>query len=156
MVPRVSTWFALVITSISASPTGPPLARLTTCTASPSPLDRTIKAIIAPTTIVYGLKDDLTLLLNTPFVRRKVKVGSTGRTIRDTGVADLTFLTKWRLFRDDFGPNDTRRLDLLAGVEIPSGDSAFSSDSYDPILGGVFTHAQGRHAFDAVSVGGGL
>ena len=115
----------------------------------PSPLDREIKTFRAPTTIVYGLRADLTLLLTTPLVFRKVEFGATGETRRDNGVSDLTFLTKVRVFRDDFGPTDTRRFSLLGGLEIRSGDTGFTSDSYDPILGGVFTHAEGRHAFDA-------
>ena len=108
-----------------------------------------VKAFVVPTTIVYGLRADLTLLLTTPLVFREVQVPTTGETRRDNGVADLTFLTKFRVFRDDFGPTDTRRFSLLGGLEIRSGDSGFTSDSYDPIFGGVFTHAEGRHAFNA-------
>ena len=108
-----------------------------------------VKAFVVPTTILYGLRDDLTLILTTPVVFREVHDPMTGETRRDSGVADLTFLTKFRVFRDDFGPTETRRLSLLGGLEIRSGDTGFTSDSYDPIFGGVFTHAEGRHAFDA-------
>ena len=34
-------------------------------------------------------------------------------------------------------------------MEVRSGDSNFSSDSYDPLLGLVYTQSHGRHGFDA-------
>ena len=118
----------------------------------PTPANSEIKGVIALTTIVYGLRDDVTLLFTAPVVFREVQFGSTGRTDHQSGVADLTALAKIRLYRDDFGPTDTSRFDLLGGLEIRSGDSHFTSDSYDPIIGGVFTYVKGRHAFDVDSL----
>ena len=102
------------------------------------------------TTLVYGVSDKLTLILDTPLVlSRRIENRTTGRDDTDSGFADLRFLSKIRLFRNDFGPNDTTRFDLIGGLEIPTGRDEFRSDSIDPILGGVFTHVEGRHAFDA-------
>jgi hypothetical protein len=44
---------------------------------------------------------------------------------------------------------DTARFSVIAAVETPTGDDAFSSDSFDPVVGGVFTYIKGRHGFDA-------
>jgi len=102
------------------------------------------------TTLVYGVSDELTLILDTPFVlSRRLENKTTGTDDTESGFADLRLLSKFRLYRDDFGPNDTTRFDLIGGLEIPTGKDAFSSDSVDPIFGGVFTHIEGRHAFDA-------
>ena len=56
-------------------------------------------------------------------------------------------MSKFRLFRDDFGPMNTQRFDLLAGIEFPTGKDEFTSDSTDPIIGGVYTYKEDLHAF---------
>ena len=102
------------------------------------------------TTLVYGLSQDLTLILETPFVlSREIENTSTGDDRTDSGFADVTLLTKYRVYRDDFGPTNTRRFALIGGFELPTGQDEFSSDSINPIIGGVFTHVEGRHSFDA-------
>ena len=47
------------------------------------------------------------------------------------------------------GPTEPARLNLLGGMEVRSGESNVSSDSYDPLLGLVYTQSHGRHGFDA-------
>lgn len=102
------------------------------------------------TTFAYGVSDELTLIVDTPFVlSRRIENDTTGDDDTDSGFGDLRLLSKLRLYRDDFGPTDTTRFDLIAGLEVPTGQDEFSSESFDPILGGVFTHIEGRHAFDA-------
>ena len=102
------------------------------------------------TTLVYGVSQDLTLILETPFVlSREIENTSTGDDRTDSGFEDVTLLTKYRVYRDDFGPTNTRRFALIGGFELPTGQDEFSSDSIDPIIGGVFTHVEGRHSFDA-------
>ena len=59
-------------------------------------------------------------------------------TLHHDGLADIKALAKYRLFRDNFGPTDTRRFDAIAGLEVRSGDSGVTSDFYDPAIGGVF------------------
>ncbi len=102
------------------------------------------------TTLVYGVSEKFTLILSTPFVlSRQIENTTTGSDRTDSGFADMALLSKFRLYRDDFGPTDTRRFALIGGFELPTGQDEFSSDSIDPIIGGVFTHVDGRHAFDA-------
>ncbi len=105
------------------------------------------------TTLVYGLSDELTLIMDAPYVlSRRMENTTMGDDDRDSGFADLRLLSKLRLYRDDFGPTDTTRFDLIGGLEIPTGSSEFTSDSVDPIVGGVFTHIEGRHAVDVDAI----
>ena len=66
----------------------------------------------------------------------------------DTGFGDLSIGLKWRFWQDDPGPVDTRRLAVLASLEAPTGDDAFSSDSWDPTIGLVYMTISGRHGFN--------
>ncbi|MCH8823135.1 MAG: transporter [Planctomycetes bacterium] len=112
-----------------------------------------IEQATAITTLVYGVSDELTLIFDTPFVlSRRIENKTTGSDDTDSGFADMRILSKVRLYRDDFGTTDTTRFDLIGGFELPTGRDEFSSDSIDPILGGVFTHIEGRHAFHADAI----
>jgi len=111
--------------------------------------NRTIEQYQASTTFAYGVKSDLTLIFNVPIRFRKITDNLTGVSRRDEGVGDMNALAKIQLYQNDTGPTDTARLNLLAGMEVRSGDSNFSSDSYDPLLGAVYTQSIARHGFDA-------
>ena len=103
-------------------------------------------------TYVYGLKEDLALFFTVPYVNRLVDrlVPKLGRIeAAHDGVADLTFLAKYRFWQNDTRPRETFRAAVLGGLNIRSGDSDFSSDSYDPIFGAVFTWRRDRNLFDA-------
>ncbi len=102
------------------------------------------------TTLAYGISDKVTLIVDMPFILfRRIENKTTGSDDTDSGVADLRLLTKVRLYRNDFGPTDTTRLDLIGGFKFPTGSDKFSSDSTDPIIGSVISHIQGRHALNA-------
>ncbi len=102
-------------------------------------------------TLVYGLKKDLALFLVVPYVNRQVdrvdpKLGRL-ETAHD-GIDDLTLLAKYRFWQKDTGPRETYRCAVLAGLNVRSGDSDFSSDSYDPVVGAVFTWRRARNLLD--------
>jgi hypothetical protein len=67
----------------------------------------------------------------------------------DFGLDDITVGFKWRLYEHDLGPIDTLRFALLGAVETPTGEDAYSSDSWDPIIGGVISYIQGRNGINA-------
>jgi len=71
-------------------------------------------------------------------VYRRVKFAS-GATVEDTGIADITLLGKYRFYQDD-KPGVTTRWAAIGGAEVPSYDEPFSSESFDPIIGTVWTH----------------
>ncbi len=66
-----------------------------------------------------------------------------------TASATVTLLAKYRFWQKDVGPLETYRWAALGGLGLRSGDSDFSSDSYDPILGTVFTWQRDRILLDA-------
>lgn len=63
----------------------------------------------------------------------------------DFGLDDVTVGFQWRLYERDLGPIDTLRFALIGAVETPTGEDAYSSDSWDPIIGGVISYIRGRH-----------
>lgn len=112
--------------------------------------DMSLELIATATTMVYGVSDTLTLIVNTPYIlSRRLSNNTTGILDKDSGFGDIRVLTKLRMYRDDFGPTNTRRFDLIGGLELPTGSSSFTSDSVNPIIGGVFTQFKGRHVFHA-------
>ena len=106
------------------------------------------QVITESTTLVYGVTSKLTFIANIPATLNfDTTNNTTGERASTSGLADITLLTKIRLYRDDFGVNDTSRFDLIAGAELPTGADRFTRDSINPIIGGVYSHLQGRHAF---------
>lgn len=103
-------------------------------------------------TYIHGVKQNLALFFTVPYVNKQVDkvVPGLGR-IEEAhdGVADLTFLAKYRFWQKDPRPQETLRWAAIAGMNIRSGDSRFSSDSYDPLVGTVFTWQRNRGWFDA-------
>ncbi|MCH7993049.1 MAG: transporter [Planctomycetes bacterium] len=113
---------------------------------------RHVNASIMKGTYVYGLKGNLALFLTVPYVHRETDVvkPQLGRFERsDSGVADLTLVAKYRFWQNDRRPGETLRWAALGGLNIRSGDSDFTSDSYDPIVGTVFTWQRDRGWLDA-------
>lgn len=104
------------------------------------------------TSIIHGLEADTTLILNFNHKFRKTHNNLTGVSDRDNGFGDVRVMGKYNLWKDDTGPSDTTRFSLLGGLEIRSGDSNFSSDSYDPLLGLVLTKAEGRFGYNAAAL----
>ena len=106
------------------------------------------------TRIEYGLRSDVALAAYVPVAYRETHFSGSppageGANAADAGLDDALVAVKWRLLRHDFGPIDTARFSLVAGAELPTGADAFSSDSVDPVVGGVFGYIQGRHGADA-------
>ncbi len=103
-------------------------------------------------TFVYGVTENLAVMFTAPYINRKVDrfVPRFGRSeAKHNGVGDLTFMLKHRFWQRDDGPGRTLRWAVLGGMNIRSGDSDFSSDSYDPIIGTVFSVRRSGVHFDA-------
>lgn len=103
-------------------------------------------------TWVYGLRADTALFLSLPYENRQVdRFDPQFGRIEDAhdGLGDITLLAKHRFWQDDRRPGETLRWAAIGGLNLRSGDSDFSSDSYDPIIGTVFTWQRDRGWFDA-------
>ncbi|MBN4058887.1 transporter [bacterium AH-315-J04] len=113
---------------------------------------REVQTSIARVAVVLGLEANLAMIINVPYVYRERKVyDSREGSVEDRrdGPADTTLLLKYRFWQDDSGPLQTERLAALFGVNLSNGDSSFSSDSYDPIVGLVYSWRRDRKVFDA-------
>ncbi|MFQ5502542.1 MAG: transporter [Phycisphaerae bacterium] len=103
-------------------------------------------------TYVYGVTEDVALFINVPYMNRQSDVFDSrfGRfEVAHDGIGDITFLGKVRFWQDDPGPKETYRWAAIGGINLRSGDSDFTSDSYDPIVGTVFSARRDRGRFDA-------
>jgi len=98
--------------------------------------------VVATTTLARGLTRNLSASVELPVVHRR------GGAADQTGLADPSLAVKWRPLQRDLGPVDSIRLAVFGGLEVPSGDDHFTSDSWDPFLGGVVTAILGRHGFN--------
>ena len=109
-----------------------------TLSHDPTPMDRDVSLTVNPLTVVHGISANLAVLATLPSINRRVELPS-GEDAEDTGVGDIPLLFKYRFYQDD-EPGVTTRWAMIGGVEIPSYDEDFSSDSFDPIIGTVWTH----------------
>ncbi|MEX2217547.1 MAG: hypothetical protein WD749_02210 [Phycisphaerales bacterium] len=112
----------------------------------PSPKDRDIDKVVATTSLTYGLRRDMSLSLDVPVVYA-IEDTAAG-TERDVGLSDVALTFKYRPVQIDLNPIDSVRFAVFGGLEIPSGDGDFSSQSLDPFIGGVFTAILGRHGLN--------
>jgi len=112
----------------------------------PSPERRDIDTFVATTTLTYGVRRDMAASLDLPLAFVSFDAPAGGE--EDFGINDLALTVKYRPFQRDLGPIDSLRLAVYGGVEIPSGDGDFSSHSWDPFVGCVFTAILGRHGIN--------
>ncbi len=96
--------------------------------------------------LAYGLTHKLTAVAEVPLIY----VNTPGT--EDVGVGDIDLTLQWRWFVDDPAPLQTRRVVLIGGVEVPSFDDGFSSESLDPFFGVSATWIHSRHAINAAAV----
>ena len=92
----------------------------------------------------YGLSGSTSLLATIPVVHRDFDGPGSIDTSDPTGLGDPTIEFRHRFVNDALGPVDTRRIAWFAGVELPLGRDAFSSDSVDPYVGIALTQITGR------------
>jgi len=112
--------------------------------SSPGAADVDVNLLINPHVIAYGIREDFTLFGVVPLVFREGTArpssppGAFG-SLAEQGVADLRFFGKYRFWEKDL-PGKTYRWSALGGVEVPTSDEPFTSDSWDPFLGTVWTY----------------
>lgn len=107
-----------------------------------------IQDAVFSTTVNVGLTSDVSLSFRMPVNLRDRDFDLGGITERAEGIGDLTALAKWRVYRKDSGALDTARFSLVGGAQIRTGDSPFTTDAYNPILGLAYTQITGRHGLN--------
>lgn len=113
----------------------------------PSPEGREIDRFVASTALTYGLARNLSASIDVPLEYEAIEHPDRSMD-REVGVGDVLLQLKYRPFQLDLNPLDSIRLAVYGGVEVPSGDGDLSSDSFDPLVGAVFTAILGRHGFN--------
>ncbi len=104
---------------------------------------------VTETELAYGLTRDVALMVHVPLEYRDLEFDAPDPDADGFGVGDIPVMLQWRFFKRDTGAIETQRASLLAGVEVPSYDAGFSSESFDPLLGVVYTQIEGRHGVNA-------
>jgi hypothetical protein len=120
--------------------------------------------------LTFGLTGNLSVRAELPIMQRTMEIRGEP-TMRDVGLHDLTLSVRWRAWQNDFGPVDTTRLMLIAGVQLPIGSHKFHSSPLQghtldgitplhiaaeftkdsvprPLLGFTLTHIHDRHGFN--------
>ncbi|MFK7959594.1 MAG: hypothetical protein AB8G96_03640 [Phycisphaerales bacterium] len=97
------------------------------------------------TSLTWGLRRDLSLTLDLP-VEYTQDERATDR-IHGTDFGDVGLSFKWRPVQHDLGPIDSVRLAFFGGTTAPTGGS-WTSESWDPFIGTVFTAILGRHGIN--------
>jgi hypothetical protein len=113
-----------------------------------------IDELLLDSSLTLGVRQDLALDLSMP--THLSLTDAAGATDDDLELGDLQVLAKCRLFRRDSGPIDTERASLILGVQCDTASRGatslrpdFARDSFDPILGAVWTRIDGRVGLDA-------
>lgn len=98
----------------------------------PTPLLREMKSNMWPIVVAYGLRSDLAIMLRQALRRNELKMQ--GQSSSNTGFTDLLVLFKYRLTRVNT-PSYTFGIAPTIGLEIPSGNDNFTSNSWDLHIG---------------------
>lgn len=113
----------------------------------PSSPSRDTDRWLSTTSVALGLRRDLSVRLDVPVEYGTDGTGA-GDGDREVGLGDPMLTLAYRPIQVDLNPVDSIRFAFLGGVEIPSMDEGFSSESWDPFVGGVFTAIIGRHGIN--------
>lgn len=106
----------------------------------PTDMGREMRTIAAPFVLAYGLHPRVTVIARQIAYRRRMDM-ATGSD-EDTGLGDFTVISKWRVIRLN-RPDYIIGLAPILGVEFPTGDDEFGSDTWDAIVGAFLTGRRG-------------
>lgn len=95
---------------------------------------------------VYGWTSRLSTVVGVPLVYRDLDNALMDE--QDYGVGDIKALLRYQLWKK-LGYLESQTWTVMGGVEIPTYDDPFSSRSWDPIVGTVYSWHKNRHGFDA-------
>ena len=111
----------------------------------PSNMNRKMNTYTFPVVLAYGLRPDLTLMVKQKLIHRNMSMN--GTTSRDEGLGDLFILAKYRAYRLNT-PKYTLGIAPTLGLEFPTGQDSFSSETWDLKPGLFFSGRRGPWATD--------
>lgn len=111
----------------------------------PLHMGRKMSTYAFSTMLAYGLRPDLTLMLRQTVMHQEMSM--MGSTERSTGLADLFVLAKYKAYRLNT-PEYTLGIAPTIGLELPTGDDSFTSDTWDLNTGLYISGRRGRWATD--------
>lgn len=114
-------------------------------------LDRQIDQLTLVSSLAYGVTGNFSLNLDLSAAYRDTDFRAAGEREIDRGLSGLALTGKLRVYRDDFGPIDTLRASVLAGLEVPVGPDSLGPPSVAPMIGAVATYVHGRHGLNAAA-----
>ena len=94
---------------------------------------------------VYGWTSRISTVMALPLVYRDLDSPITRS--EEFGVADIRVLLRYQLWKK-LGYLNSKSWTIISGIEMPSNDGLFSSRSWDPIIGTVYSWRKDRHGFD--------
>ena len=98
----------------------------------PTPANREMTARMFPMVVAYGVRSDLAVMVRQGIMKREMTMPAVQTS--SSGLTDFLVLSKWRLLRVN-----TRSYTLgfapTLGIEIPTGEQNFTSDTWDLHLG---------------------
>lgn len=107
----------------------------------PLPMKRKMSTYAFPVVLAYGFRSDLTFMIRHMTMNQKMSMPAT--TTRDKGTGDLFILAKYKAYRVNT-PKYTLGIAPTLGLELPTGDDAFTSDTWDLNTG---LYISGRSGF---------
>lgn len=111
----------------------------------PTNMRRKMRTYVIPTVLAYGLRPDLTLMINQKVRIREMEM--MGVKDKDAGLDDLFIMGKYKLYRRNTR-DYTFGIAPTLGLEIPSGSKPFSSDTWDLKPGMFLSWRSGQWASD--------
>lgn len=111
----------------------------------PTSMGREMETWAFPMVIAYGLRSDTMVMLRQKILHRKMTM--LGSTEEDTGISDLFFLVKYKAYRVNY-PDYTFGLAPTLGVDLPTGDSTFGSETWNLHPGLYASYRSGPWAAD--------
>ncbi len=108
-------------------------------------MNREMKMYVVPVVAVYGLRNYLTVMARQTIVSREMSMsGSSGR---ENGFGDFFFLMKYKAFRVNT-PDYTLGISPTIGISVPTGNQAFTSETWDLDMGIYGSGRRGRWGTD--------
>lgn len=106
----------------------------------PTAMNREARMYAVPMVLAYGLRPNVTVIARQIAFHREMDMPAGTR--NDTGFGDFALISKWRVLRIN-RPDYIIGVAPTFGIEFPSGDDDFGSETWDALTGLFLTLRQG-------------